>query len=103
MEGHVYLHYKNPTKVCSSSTKSSSIIFALTHSLTVTTELHVIYWYFRVEPGKEPAVLSNVWCTGTETSLLGCTSYGWRYVNQPNCRDHVGVYCWKDGKSPQFI
>ena len=55
---------------------------SVSHSLTVTTELHVIYCYFRVEPGKEPAVLSNVWCTGTETSLLGCTSYGWRYVNQ---------------------
>lgn len=48
-------------------------------------------------PGNEPAFLSNIWCTGTETSLLGCSSYGYRVLNIPDCKDHVGVYCWKNG------
>ncbi|VDI52977.1 deleted in malignant brain tumors 1 protein [Mytilus galloprovincialis] len=51
-----------------------------------------------VMPGNEPAFLSNIWCTGTETSLLGCSSYGYRVLNIPDCKDHVGVYCWKNVK-----
>ncbi|XP_061172170.1 deleted in malignant brain tumors 1 protein-like [Saccostrea echinata] len=50
-------------------------------------------------PGTGDVKLSNVWCTGVESSLLACESSGWGMVTSTSCLNHendVGVYCFQN-------
>ena len=43
--------------------------------------------------GSGPILLSNLYCTGTETSLLDCNRYNMYGTLSCNHRDDAGVIC----------